>query len=89
MLCRLMKLYNCRTNTALHGTRSSGTGFSIACRPNTFSYGALLGEADFSGFSGDAASIFKLIGTADFEKVVESLKIAAKLMRLYGSDSLE
>lgn len=66
-----------------------GNGFSIACRPDTFAYGALLEEADFSGFSGDARSVFDLIGTADFEKVVESLRTASSLMEIYGSEDAE
>jgi hypothetical protein len=66
-----------------------GNGFSIACRADTFAYGSLLEEADFSKFSGDARGLFELIGTADFEKVVETLKLASGLMELYETSDIE
>ena len=62
-----------------------GNGFSIALFPDRFRYGALLDEADFSGLP-EARKAFDLLGTTDFEVVVEALKRAVELLPLYSSD---
>jgi hypothetical protein len=63
-----------------------GNGFSIACRPDRFSYGALLDEATFDSAHGDVRAVFEMIGTTDFERVIEVLKITAALAEKYGSE---
>jgi Domain of unknown function (DUF4917) len=63
-----------------------GNGFSIACRPDCFTYGALLDEADFSGASTNVRVIFDLLGTVDFEKVIEALRLASRLVELYAGE---
>jgi len=60
-----------------------GNGFSIACRPESFRYGQLFDEADFSALSIDAGPLFKLLGTADFEQAIEVLRISADILELY------
>jgi hypothetical protein len=63
-----------------------GNGFSIACRPNSFTYGVLLGEATFDGGSTDLRQVFELLGTTDFERVIELLELAAVLCEAYDAD---
>lgn len=63
-----------------------GNGFSIACRPATFQYGALLDSADFRKLAVDGRQLFELLGTADFEEVISKLQAAANVLRLYRSD---
>ena len=76
---------------ATHGDRRPhlllGNGFSIACRPDCFTYGALLDEADFEGQSTDIRAIFALLGTVDFEKVIEALRFAAAIIEHYDADA--
>ena len=64
-----------------------GNGFSIACRPDAFSYGNLFEEADFSGLGVEAEPLFALFGTADFERVIEALRNSERILDLYGGDS--
>lgn len=59
-----------------------GNGFSIACRED-FSYGKLFDEADFSSLGVEAESLFGIFGTADFERVIEALRISASVLQLY------
>jgi hypothetical protein len=61
-----------------------GNGFSIACRPDCFTYGALLDEANFAPASTDVKAIFDVLGTVDFEKVIEALRFAAAIVDHYG-----
>lgn len=60
-----------------------GNGFSIACRPDSFRYGSLLAEATFEDASSDLRQIFDLLGTTDFERVIEMLELAARLCEAY------
>ncbi|MEX0663317.1 MAG: DUF4917 family protein [Acidimicrobiia bacterium] len=64
-----------------------GNGFSISCRPNSFNYGALLDEATFDAAHGDIRAVFELLGTTDFERVIEMLRVASALVDCYGSRS--
>lgn len=66
-----------------------GNGFSIACRPDSFAYGRLIDEADFSGLIVDADILFAREGTADFEKVIEALRRAARIVELYDDGHSE
>ena len=60
-----------------------GNGFSIACRPESFRYGALLDEAEFDGHPKWFRKLFKSLDTTDFEHVIGQLEAAAKLCTLY------
>jgi hypothetical protein len=60
-----------------------GNGFSRACRNEIFAYGKLFEQADFSRLSSNARQAFDQLGTTDFEVVMEALKRAAVLLRLY------
>lgn len=64
-----------------------GNGFSISCRPAAFNYGALLDEATFTEAHGDIRSVFELLGTTDFERVIELLRLAGALADSYGHDT--
>lgn len=61
-----------------------GNGFSIACRPDCFTYGRLLDEADFSGLSVEAQALFASVDTADFEAVIATLRAAERVVGLYA-----
>lgn len=61
-----------------------GNGFSIACRPDAFRYARLVDEADFSRLNVAAEALFDLSGTADFERVIESLRVSEAVLPLYG-----
>jgi hypothetical protein len=74
---------------ALHSARGCkkrhlllGNGFSIALRPDIFSYQSLYENADFSK-APHAKQIFDLLGTSDFETVIRALVNAAKLLKAY------
>jgi len=60
-----------------------GNGFSISCRPDAFNYGALLDEATFNTAHGDVRAVFELLGTTDFERVIELLRLAGDLTDRY------
>lgn len=62
-----------------------GNGFSIACRPDVFSYDALLDQATLDGASTDLRTVFDLLGTTDFEQVIRSLELAAQLSEAYNT----
>ncbi len=55
-----------------------GNGFSIACRPNIFTYSELYEQADFTKISVTAKLAFTALGTQDFEKVIKALRDAQK-----------
>lgn len=63
-----------------------GNGFSIACRPDRFTYGALLDAATFEAAHGDVRAVFDLLGTTDFERVIEQLRLSAILVEAYAAD---
>ena len=68
-----------------------GNGFSISLFPECFSYASLFDEAVEAGLFSDHPELleaFKLLGTTDFELVMETLKNAASLAPLYGSDKV-
>jgi hypothetical protein len=60
-----------------------GNGFSIACRPNLFSYGRLFDMADFSAVP-RARDAFAKLGTTNFEAVIRALRNFALLSSLYA-----
>lgn len=65
-----------------------GNGFSIALRPDIFTYGALLGSADFSVAS-HVEALFNKLGTNDFELVIQYLLNTAKVLDIYDPQSSE
>jgi hypothetical protein len=61
-----------------------GNGFSIALKPDIFTYGSLYDNADFSA-APHIPKIFDALKTRDFETVIRSLEIAAILLETYDS----
>lgn len=59
-----------------------GNGFSIACRADIFHYGSLFAQADFSA-APEVVSVFKALGTQDFEAAIHALENAAKIIPAY------
>lgn len=66
-----------------------GNGFSIACRRDIFSYGALFDRADFTAAGSLARAAFDVLDTRDFEVVMRALRDAAHLLAAYGSSGSE
>ena len=62
-----------------------GDGFSIAARPNIFTYGSLF---DASGIEADErlSAVFEALSTTDFEVAIHSLEFSAKLAPIYSDD---
>lgn len=59
-----------------------GNGFSIACRPDIFTYGRLLDRADLTERP-EARAAFDRLDTTDFELVMNGLTRAATLADVY------
>lgn len=59
-----------------------GNGFSIALKPDIFSYGSLYSKADFSTVP-HAKYLFDAIETKDFESVIRNLVEMEKLLKVY------
>jgi Domain of unknown function (DUF4917) len=72
-------------STEIHKKRHLllGNGFSIACRPDCFTYGRLLDEADLSDLSVDGPTLFAAEETSDFEEIINSLRVAARMAEFY------
>lgn len=67
-----------------------GNGFSIALFPDRFRYGSLLQRAIDDGLFDDVPQIveaFEILGTTDFEVVLEALIRMTKLVHLYVDDA--
>lgn len=65
-----------------------GNGFSIALRPDIFTYRTLYDRAkDSNRLTPELTKVFVELGTTDFEMVMESLENAAVLVELYEGDS--
>jgi hypothetical protein len=60
-----------------------GNGFSIDWRKDIFRYDALFNRADFSSLAVSAQDLFNALGTNDFEVVIEALRKASQLAKLY------
>ncbi len=65
-----------------------GNGFSIALKPDIFSYGSLYGKADFSTVP-HAAEVFEALETQDFEAVIRLLVDMVKVLKCYKASSPE
>src|SRR3954467_13778049 len=59
-----------------------GNGFSIALKPDIFTYGSLFENADFSKVP-HAKGVFAALKTKDFEAVIRHLLNAAAVAALY------
>ena len=78
-----------RSNSASHRHIFLGNGFSRACRDDIFAYDALFDRADFGKLSGNAKALFEALETTDFEVVINALKSAAKIAKVYLSSNPE
>ncbi len=63
-----------------------GNGFSIAYDPSIFSYDSLAEEAELASLSRPKAELFETLQSSNFETIVEKLRAAAALTRMYGGD---
>lgn len=59
-----------------------GNGFSIALKPDIFTYRSLLASADFSA-APHVETLFQAIGTQDFELVIQHLLDTARVLEIY------
>ena len=60
-----------------------GNGFSIACKNDIFTYGSIFEGADFSSNQA-IKTVFEILGTKDFERVIRSLDEGSRLLQVYG-----
>jgi len=65
-----------------------GNGFSIALRPDIFSYASLFGNADFSN-APHIPQLFEAYGSKDFEAIIRLLVDMAKILSAYNGVSAE
>lgn len=63
-----------------------GNGFSIACKPEIFTYGSLFSKADFKR-NPKLPAVFDALGTQDFELAINSLERSSKLLPIYRDGS--
>jgi Domain of unknown function (DUF4917) len=66
-----------------------GNGFSIACRPDCFTYGRLLDDADLSRLSVDGGALFETEATTDFEAIIDALRITSRMTSFYATSDVE
>ncbi|HWW12332.1 MAG TPA: DUF4917 family protein [Brevundimonas sp.] len=62
-----------------------GNGFSIACRPDIFSYGSLFETAKPS-LPPELLAVFEVLGTTDFETAIRGLQSSAAVVPIYAAD---
>lgn len=63
-----------------------GNGFSIALFPKIFTYGTLFERAKKSAkLTKKVSEVFDLLGTTDFERVMEALQNASALVEIYST----
>jgi len=65
-----------------------GNGFSIDWKKDIFKYDSLFNRADFSTLNVKAQSLFEILETRDFEIVIDALRKASKLSKLYSSSNV-
>lgn len=65
-----------------------GNGFSIACRPEIFTYRSLFEQSDFSS-TPRLPAVFEAVGTTDFEHVIRMLEDASRVVPVYLSEAIE
>lgn len=63
-----------------------GNGFSIACKPDIFTYQSLQEQADYKELP-EVAKIFDALATRDFEIVIKALQDASIVLPFYESDA--
>lgn len=63
-----------------------GNGFSIALKPDIFSYSSLFDKADFSS-TPEVVEVFKAIESSDFELAVRTLEEAAVVIPCYLAET--
>lgn len=64
-----------------------GNGFSLAFKADLFSYSSLFARADFRSLSKNARRTFDVLNTTNFEEVMNALRKAARLIKLYDNKS--
>lgn len=64
-----------------------GNGFSIACKPDIFSYEKLFEQADFTNLSNSIREVFTEFSTQDFEKIISILRNSSRALNSYSEAS--
>jgi len=84
MIFKLLTFDQALKKSAAYGKKHLllGNGFSIACKPDIFTYGSLFEEAKKT-MSTELAAIFAAMGTQDFEDVIRALQNAATIVSVY------
>ena len=70
------------TSEGMHRYLLLGNGFSIAVKPDIFTYDSLFEKADFGGTS-RILELFNALNTRDFEIVIRHLLDAARVVEVY------
>ena len=60
-----------------------GNGFSIACKPDIFTYGSIFNNTDFTRYP-EILDVFNTLGTTDFERVIRTLDEASRVITIYN-----
>jgi Domain of unknown function (DUF4917) len=84
MTFKLLTFDKALTTAATYGKQHLllGNGFSIACKPDIFTYGSLFEEAKKT-MPPALAKIFAAMRTQDFEEVIRALQNAATIIGVY------
>lgn len=84
MVLRVLTFEQALLDSQKYGIRHLllGNGFSIACKPNIFSYSSLFVEAK-KKMSVELAKIFEALKTQDFERVIKALLDSAEILGVY------
>jgi Domain of unknown function (DUF4917) len=62
-----------------------GNGFSIACDPKIFTYGALFERAK-PDMSDELLAVFEKLETTDFEEMIRALRRSSEIIPIYNRD---
>ena len=74
-------------NVLKHRYLLLGNGFSIALRPDIFTYKSLYAHAELEDYP-HLVKVFEDLGTEDFELVIKNLVNAARLLTVYAPDQI-
>lgn len=84
MTVKLLNFKQALETASIYGKKHLllGNGFSIACKPDIFTYGSLFVEAK-KAMSKELVAIFAAMRTQDFEEVIRALQHTATIVSVY------